>query len=156
MTILRQQFQALRDGDRYYYENDLYLQPAEKAWIKATRLADVIRRNTSVTAIHDQVFMAQSLVSGAAENGNPAALDFLLFPNPATDHFDLQMSMEKPASGNLRVFDTSGRVVVNEEVELSQGGNRISVDLPAALPAGIYQVVLQANGKTGAQRLLAK
>ena len=58
MTILEQQFEALRDGDRFYYENDPVLSEAEKAMIKATSLHDVIMRNTGITLMQDEVFQA--------------------------------------------------------------------------------------------------
>lgn len=58
MTILEQQFEALRDGDRFYYENDPILSDAEKARIKTTTLHDVIMRNTGITLMQDAVFQA--------------------------------------------------------------------------------------------------
>lgn len=58
LTILRQQFTALRDGDRFYYENDPVLSAKDKAWIRRTRLRDVIMYNTSITLMQDNVFKA--------------------------------------------------------------------------------------------------
>lgn len=53
--VLRMQFEALRDGDRYWYQSAL---PAEEiVEIENTTLADVIRRNTSIgDEIPDDVF----------------------------------------------------------------------------------------------------
>jgi hypothetical protein len=54
--LLSEQFLALRDGDRHYYENRLGA--AELAQIQATRLADIIRRNTDIgDELQDDVFM---------------------------------------------------------------------------------------------------
>ncbi len=54
-NILKTQFQALRDGDRYWYE--LALPVDEVIEIEGTTLADVIRRNTTIDAeIDDDVF----------------------------------------------------------------------------------------------------
>ena len=54
--LLTDQFLALRDGDRFYHENRLA--PAELAEIQATRLSDIIRRNTSIgDELQDDVFM---------------------------------------------------------------------------------------------------
>ena len=58
MTALAMQFEHLRDGDRFFYLLDDELTPEEKATIRRTTLADVIRWNTGVTTIQDQVFMA--------------------------------------------------------------------------------------------------
>lgn len=53
--ILKMQFEALRDGDRYWYEG--HLPPGEVVEIQQSTLADVIRRNTSIDAeIPDDVF----------------------------------------------------------------------------------------------------
>jgi hypothetical protein len=53
--ILVEQFSALRDGDRFWYEHALELPDLERA--RRTRLADVIRRNTGIgNEIPDDVF----------------------------------------------------------------------------------------------------
>ena len=58
-TIIADQFRRLRDGDRYWFENDPYLLSNEEllAEVRATRLADIIRRNTQVgDEVPDNVF----------------------------------------------------------------------------------------------------
>lgn len=58
-TVLATQFRHLRDGDRFFFMHDPDLTDAEKAQIRETTLAQVIRRNTSITQLQDQVFFAQ-------------------------------------------------------------------------------------------------
>ncbi|MEM9531764.1 MAG: peroxidase family protein [Pseudomonadota bacterium] len=54
-TVLLDQFVALRDGDRFWYEN--VLSGRALAEIRRTRLADIIRRNTQIgDEISDNVF----------------------------------------------------------------------------------------------------
>lgn len=53
-AILQQQFLALRDGDRFFYENQF--SDREIAEIEETSLADIILRNTDTTEIQDNVF----------------------------------------------------------------------------------------------------
>lgn len=54
-TALKDQFEALRDGDRFWYENDL--SPGHQREINNTRLSDIIRRNSSIgNEIQDDVF----------------------------------------------------------------------------------------------------
>ncbi len=58
MTIMQRQFQALRDGDRFYYENDADLSAEEKEMIKTTKFSEIIMRNTDIDLIQDNVFEA--------------------------------------------------------------------------------------------------
>ncbi|WP_182870078.1 peroxidase family protein [Rhodopirellula sp. JC639] len=61
-TIIADQFQRLRDGDRFYYEN--VFQGQELRWIEQTSLADVIERNTTVEGLQENVFFMQAEVRG--------------------------------------------------------------------------------------------
>ena len=58
MEIMIQQFGVLRDGDRFYYENDPVLSADEKAEIANTTLRDIIMRNTGITIMQANVFEA--------------------------------------------------------------------------------------------------
>ncbi|MCB1555295.1 MAG: peroxidase family protein [Xanthomonadales bacterium] len=49
--LLREQFVALRDGDRFWYERDL--PPNQREEVRRTRLIDIIRRNTSIRSEMD-------------------------------------------------------------------------------------------------------
>ena len=56
-TVIKQQFENLRDGDRFWYEN--MMASEEVMEIESTTLADIIRRNTDINdEIQDNVFMA--------------------------------------------------------------------------------------------------
>ncbi|MCA8952276.1 MAG: peroxiredoxin [Planctomycetes bacterium] len=55
--ILVDQFERLRDGDRFWYQS--YLPPNVSAWIERQTLATIIRRNTTIGAeLPDDVFVA--------------------------------------------------------------------------------------------------
>lgn len=59
-TIIREQFIRLRDGDRFWYENDNYFldNPELLEDVKETTLADIIRRNTHIDdELQDNVFI---------------------------------------------------------------------------------------------------
>jgi len=57
-TILKDQFERLRDGDRYYFYNDPAFSQDEKTAIQNTKMSDVIIRNTQWTTaeIPEDVF----------------------------------------------------------------------------------------------------
>ncbi len=63
MHIMMEQFAALRDGDRFYYEGDPVLTQEEKDSIKNTVLSDIIMRNTGVDVMQHNVFKAMELDS---------------------------------------------------------------------------------------------
>ena len=55
-TVLKQQFERLRDGDRFWYENDSSLSAKVRKEISTTCLSDVIIRNTKITRLAPNVF----------------------------------------------------------------------------------------------------
>ena len=61
-TIIADQFERIRDGDRFYYEN--VFKGQELRAIDNTTLADVIERNTNVDGLQDNVFFMQAEVRG--------------------------------------------------------------------------------------------
>lgn len=60
VKIMIDQFAAMRDGDRFYYENDPDLSPEEKAMIKATRIYDVVMRNSDISILQKNLFVMES------------------------------------------------------------------------------------------------
>lgn len=57
-AVFVKQFSRLRDGDRFFYLN--HLAPAQIMAVNATRLSDVIRRNTTIQYVQDNVFFVSA------------------------------------------------------------------------------------------------
>lgn len=116
MKIMETQFTALRDGDRFYYENDPVLTQEEKDRIKTTNFHDIIMRNTGITLMQDNVF-------------------------DAMPHEEICSNMSADIGGN--VITPSGEPVANamvnvlntgsspEQLLSSSNGEFYFVDLPA-------------------------
>ena len=151
MKIIQQQFTDLRDGDRFYYENDVILSLEEKNWIKNNRLADVIRRNCPITCIHDNVFMAQPVVVAGVKDVAATQVDFNLFPNPAKEYVTIFYESQKSEQGTVQIIDMLGRVIRTEMVKWSTAMNEVSLLLDGSMPAGLYQAVLRMEGAAGHQ-----
>jgi len=61
-TIVVDQFTRIRDGDRLWYENAFSNRDVRQ--LKGTTLSDVIRRNTNVSNLQENVFFTSATVSG--------------------------------------------------------------------------------------------
>ncbi len=72
---MMRQFTALRDGDRYFYLNDPALSLADRAVISSTRLSDVIRRNTDVDIMQNNVFTSMLHTEVPACTASTASAD---------------------------------------------------------------------------------
>jgi hypothetical protein len=74
-TIVREQFAALRDGDRYWYAN--VLGRRERDQVEGIRLSDVIRANTAIGAeIPDNVFHRGHPAGGRRRRGERSWSDW--------------------------------------------------------------------------------
>lgn len=70
-AIVADQFERLRDGDRFWYERNFSREQVQL--IRDTSLSDIIRRNTTVTSLQENVFFLKSVVEGQVyvdANGN--------------------------------------------------------------------------------------
>lgn len=56
-NVITDQFTRLRDGDRFYYENSL--SRSEMEWVESRKLSDVVRDNTAVENLADNVFFVE-------------------------------------------------------------------------------------------------
>ncbi|HMQ47351.1 MAG TPA: peroxidase family protein [Saprospiraceae bacterium] len=105
MKVMEVQFTALRDGDRFFYENDPVLSDQEKTKIRHTSMHDIIMRNTGITLMQDKVF--ESMPHADICQNMTADVDGLIYtetgvpvPNAtvqvltASDPFDLISSSE--------------------------------------------------------------
>lgn len=57
--VLQDQFERLRDGDRFWFENDPNFSDAERTEIRETRLSHIILRNTGIRSLQENVFFVE-------------------------------------------------------------------------------------------------
>lgn len=62
-TIIADQFERLRDGDRFWYENTL--DQRQIFQVENTSLADIIERNTELDSLQSNVFFFNPIVAGS-------------------------------------------------------------------------------------------
>ena len=69
-AIIAKQFTALRDGDRFWWQNEGFNQSTIKQ-IENTSLSDIITRNTDIKNAQDDAFVAAQRVSATVTPENP-------------------------------------------------------------------------------------
>lgn len=155
--ILSIQFQALRDGDRYYYENDPSFTADQVQAIQNTRLSDIILRNTSIDLIQDNVFLAQERNTLAVEllpfEGVPT-VNLEAWPNPVQRYFSLKIRAYKNFSATLTIIDNSGRTVKEQTLEVVNGENVFEFELDEVLASGLYTILVQAEEGVGQLKIV--
>ena len=98
IRVLAKQFQNLRDGDRYFYQNDPHLTDAEKAEIKNTRMYDVLMRNTNLSVMQPNVF-------------------------EAVPHDEICIAQQPVANIDGKVYREDGELLKGVALEVSTAGN---------------------------------
>lgn len=155
MTIIQRQFMALRDGDSFYYEWDPSLTATEIQEIKNTRLADIIRRNTGMTFIPDDVFIAQEITTDLVEY-NRNQLQFEVYPNPTTDYIEVGFDTEllDNQDWNVEILDLYGKRVMRHIAQSRYPGERLTIEIGDQLPSGTYLLKVTRGDQTGTRQLV--
>ena len=138
-AVLSYQFKALRDGDFYYYENDPFLDIAQKAEVRGSTLGIIINRNSDLSSIPAVAMFSNP----CGINPRSASIEVLqtdeitfqaeVFPNPTTDAFRLKVDSDLDAQLQIKLFDTNGKKLVDEQLVTTS--REISV---ANYPNGVY------------------
>jgi myo-inositol-hexaphosphate 3-phosphohydrolase len=72
--------------------------------------------------------------------------------NPTTDKLTLSFSANTNQSIEIKVYDLSGRLQMNQKMNIYQGSNLISLQLNSSFKAGMYAVEVN----NGSERQTAK
>ena len=155
MAIMLEQFSRLRDGDRYYYENDSAISDEEKAQIKDTKFSDIVRINTSITLMQDDVFKAMDHenIPFAMANVNEIHLDIAAFPNPTVDQLNIKAWSRSNGSAEFRLIDAMGKMQNSGTLDFQEGANTFSVNMQN-LQAGTYFVYLEMGKEYGVRKVV--
>ena len=155
MEIMLEQFGALRDGDRYYYENDSALSEEEIASLKNMKFSDVIRINTEITLMQDDVFKAleHNSIPFAMADVAEIHLDIAAFPNPTVDQINIKAWSRTTGNAEFRLIDTNGKMQDSGVFEFAEGANTFSVDM-SNLQAGTYFIYLEMGKEYGVRKVV--
>ncbi len=159
MTILKRQFENLRDGDRYYYESDYALSEEDKKWIKETTFADIIKRNSKVENIQKNVFLMDGHDFVGVEMGgfeNIRAVNLEAYPNPVAKYFTLKVYSLKSELATFSIKDLSGKVFFEQEVHIQSGNNQFEFELEDIYTSGVYVIYLESEESRGMLKIVKK
>ncbi|HEY4233723.1 MAG TPA: peroxidase family protein [Lacipirellulaceae bacterium] len=127
-AVLADQFERLRDGDRYWFEN--IFSGRQLAQLENTTLSDIIRRNTTTTNVQNNVFFMRAAVSGQvlANIGGGGRFSFrpVGVPNAAVDLINDE--------GEVIASTTTGRDGRYQFTNIGETGNyQVRVTAPAGV-----------------------
>jgi hypothetical protein len=152
--LLEEQFSRLLQGDRFYFENDPGLTPAEKERFRHTRLSEVIIRNTTLDELPDNVFIYRALPEpDRGPDLLPGQLDAVIYPVPAQDVVNVKFFLEDPVPVTLSLIDAFGRSLWIETLDVLPGDNLVRITLDPGLPSGLYLVTLSTDERLRTFRL---
>jgi len=155
--LLRLQFEILRDGDRYYYENDPAFSADEINEIKATTLSEVILRNTIIETLQENVFVAEPRGNLSVELfpfPEISKIHLTAYPNPVQKYFNLVIETRRPTTATLRIWDVNGIEVSSRTVNLQRGKNEVNFELSELLANGLYVISLDSDSGQGQLKLI--
>ncbi|MEL6923645.1 MAG: peroxidase family protein [Bacteroidota bacterium] len=155
MTIMMQQFTVLRDGDRFYFEVDPGLSLEEVQDIRQTKMVDVIRRNTDIDIMQENVFYAMPHEDIPAFEGElpDNNLSMVVYPNPIGPEFSVGIFAGSAGNAQLQISDMLGRLIYETPVDLLQGENFIQMQQPNGMARGIYHISVIKENKVGSYRI---
>lgn len=154
-TLMERQFQALREGDRFYFEN-MDFSANEMEDILAISMRDLLMRNTSISIMQPEVFRAipHENIEGGPEL-LPFPLDAAIYPNPVREFLQLKVYGSADETLVVSVIDYMGRMVSKTEHHVYEGNNTVRVDLEDC-PRGYYNVVLDTEYRRNVLKMIKK
>jgi hypothetical protein len=146
--IIETQFQLLRDGDRYYYENDDVLLDADIAIIESSTMSDLVLRNTGIDLMQDNVFRAlahENLPIGP--DLTPLHLEATVYPNPADDYIVAKFYLDTESVVDIAIVNSIGVTIMNKSITALAGDNVIRMHLDDDVQQGTYHIMLNSRDK---------
>ncbi|MFN8353816.1 MAG: peroxidase family protein [Spirosomataceae bacterium] len=109
-AMLRAQFEKLRDGDFYFFMNDPFLPQNVRDQVRNTKLSDLIKRNTSLTNLQNNVFFINPCPGETGERLATSAeedIQVKMYPNPVKDIITVELSYTDEPS-TIKILTAGG------------------------------------------------
>ena len=160
--ILKAQFAHLRDGMTYYfYLSDPYLPITTRNTISKTRFADVIKRNTTLTNLQDNVFFTSECPGDEEEEAvttdsvtsnilKSPITDTRVFPNPSSGNLHVDFG-SMTGTVSVRIFNTNNKLVKVQTATANAAGLDMNL---SDLPAGVYILSMSSGADMKTLKLI--
>jgi hypothetical protein len=80
--------------------------------------------------------------------------EMIISPNPSSNGAQIKIKITKAATGDISVFDATGKLVLKQQAALFAGNNAVVLNNVTLLAEGYYTVRLTANNETYSSKLL--
>ncbi len=142
-TIIKRQFEDLRDGDRFFFEIDKGLSEEQKMEIRYTKWSDVIGRNTSMENLPKSIFFYQ----GSCTDVKDLFVDkssVNVYPNPSLNTLNLEFEGNENTEGKIEIVNMLGQTLVKDNIVISDSYNHFNYDI-SNLNSGIYIINIRSD-----------
>lgn len=157
MTIMEKQFQFLRDGDRFYFENDPSFSAEDIHEIKHTKLHDILMRNTDISLMQEEVF--EAMPHEEIPNGAPLLplhLEASAYPNPMDNQGTIKVYMELEEPITMTLYASNGQLLSTTKHDAVLGSNFIPFEMGTEMPRGLYNIKLETDTSFKILRVVKK
>jgi hypothetical protein len=153
--IISNQFESLRSGDRFYYENDPEFGAADLNFIEGSTLSNLIERNSEIECFQENAFVATNHEDIPCwPYVAPTAFYMSMSPNPVLDESFLNIFSAENGDGVIRIVDVLGRTLQSKECRLEKGENHLLVDWRPITVPGSYYVILEYGDEINALKVI--
>ncbi len=100
--------------------------------------------------------LVPSVSLAAVDEGHTEELAFELYPNPCESKVCLRYQKSELRNQKIEILDISGKVLKTISIDKRSPGEQELVIDVSNLPAGIYLIRMEAEGKLGMRKLIVK
>lgn len=114
----------------------------EYSHIDASALKHVVYYRLKMTDVHMKIEYSKILKVTASDENYESVI---LVQNPVKNKLCLKIESAEKQTTNVSIRDLSGRAYHSQSIQLNNGSNMISIELPGRLPIGIYVATITHN-----------
>jgi hypothetical protein len=148
-AIVLDQFQRLRDGDRFFYLNESFNFVERALFLQGSSLTRIIQNNTNITNLQSNVFFFKEEISGTVFN-NPEGDGIRHFGDAGLAGFTVNLLDDSGAVIASAVTGANGEYDFTEQTGIPGTGN---FTVQVVLPDGFTQTEAQTDHNPGTLHL---